>query len=128
MSQILARGLSWCVKKHCVCIDLWVYLLTVHEQAFKQSDFKPKPDKTAKIEIKLKLMHGALAFKVNGQPFGLTREDWHVAEKEERKKKRKPSTMNWGWDGSTIAKVGLSVLAATTSLGVSIWRLIENTN
>lgn len=67
----------------------------------------------------LNLMHGALAFKVNGQPFGLIRERWHASETT-----RDPGSSHRP-DWAEGAKFAPSIIAVAIAIAGGLWKLIE---
>ncbi|KAH8664771.1 hypothetical protein BGZ61DRAFT_484601 [Ilyonectria robusta] len=89
------------------------------ELALEQSEFKGKPGKSMKVEVMLNLMHGALAFKVNGQPFGLIRERWHASETT------RDSGSSHRPDWAEGAKFAPSIIAVAIAIAGGLWKLIE---
>ncbi|KAH6972265.1 hypothetical protein BKA56DRAFT_677225 [Ilyonectria sp. MPI-CAGE-AT-0026] len=87
--------------------------------ALEKSKFKAKPGKSMKVEMMLNLMHGALAFKVNGQPFGLVRERWYASETT-----RDPgSSLIPEWvEGSKFAG---SIASVAIAIAAGLLKLIE---
>lgn len=72
-----------------------------------------------KVELMLNIMHGALAFKVNGQPFRLIRERWHTS------KTTRDSGSSHRSEWVEVARFTPTIIAAAMAIATGLWELIN---